>query len=190
MDSLLLAFWFFLPAGLANASPVVLNKLPYWNRWNTPLDLSKTFRGKRLFGDNKKWRGLLGGIVIASLAVWIQHRLARSGSVPISAGISQLTGEINYYDTSILWLGPLLGFGALMGDAIGSFFKRQLGIKPGERWFPFDQLDYIAGGLLASALVVQLNHWWQVGSVILVWFGMHLIASYIGWLLGLKPKPL
>lgn len=189
MYSLLLAFWFFLPAGLANASPVVLNKLPRWNHWNTPLDFGKTYGGKRLFGDNKKWRGLVGGVIVASLTVFVQHQLARSGSVPISAGISQITGEINYYDSGILWLGPLLGFGALMGDAIGSFFKRQLGIKPGERWFPFDQLDYIAGGLLMSLFVTRLtlNSYF---IILALYFGLHLIASYIGFLLGLKPKPI
>lgn len=189
MDTFLFAFWFFLPAGLANASPVFFNKIPFISRWNTPLDFGLIRGGKRLFGDNKKWRGLIGGILVAALTVYLQYKLARSSVTGVGLVISQLSDKVNYFDSRILWLGPLLGFGALAGDAIESFFKRRVGVKAGESWFPFDQTDYIVGGLLASLLVVRLSLA-QYLAIFIIYFGLHLISSYVGYLLKLKQKPI
>jgi CDP-archaeol synthase len=36
--------------------------------------------------------------------------------------------------------GLLISFGALAGDSIKSFFKRQIGIRSGASWLVFDQL--------------------------------------------------
>jgi CDP-2,3-bis-(O-geranylgeranyl)-sn-glycerol synthase len=83
----------------------------------------------------------------------------------------------------------LLSFGALFGDMVKSFFKRQLGVASGKSWFPFDQIDYIVGGLAFSAIVVRLEAT-QYISVLVVWFALHLISSYIGYLLKLKKDPI
>jgi CDP-2,3-bis-(O-geranylgeranyl)-sn-glycerol synthase len=89
---------------------------------------------------------------------------------------------------SPLLLGFLFGLGALAGDAIESFFKRQANVPAGAAWFPFDQIDYIAGGCLAAALAVHLRlH--EYATVLAVWFLMHLLFSYIGYLLHLKARP-
>ena len=168
------AFLFFLPAGLANMAPVLFNKVPLYNKWDTSLDFGKSFRGKRIFGDNKKWRGLIAGVAVGKLAGIIIF--------------PHLFPEMSYFWHA--WLGALLGFGALMGDAVESFFKRQVGKKPGDAWFPFDQTDYIIGGLLAASVMVPLNHWWQAGSILVIYFGLHLIVSYIGHHLKFKDKPI
>jgi CDP-2,3-bis-(O-geranylgeranyl)-sn-glycerol synthase len=82
-----------------------------------------------------------------------------------------------------------MGFGALLGDAIESFFKRQARVKPGNTWFPFDQIDYIIGGLLFSLPVITLGVKYYF-LILVVWLLLHLISSYIGYLLGLKTKPI
>ena len=46
------------------------------------------------------------------------------------------------------------GFGALLGDLIKSFVKRRLNKQPGERWFPWDQIDFLPTTLLLAALIV------------------------------------
>lgn len=177
------ALWFFLPAGIANAIPVIVCRLPWLRQLNTPLDFGKTWRGQRIFGDNKTWRGLIAGIVIATIVIGIQKYLFTRHLWAL---------ELAWFDyrPDYIWLlGPLFGAGALLADAMESFFKRQLDIEPGRSWFPFDQLDYILGGILFSSLVVQLS----IGKYILialVWFCMHLIASYIGYLTGLKKQPI
>ena len=184
---LLFALWFFLPAGLANAAPVFAARLPRLKNWNAPLDFNKTFRGKRIFGANKTWRGLLAGVIIATLTVAAQHWLAVN--TPLVSTLSFIPGDINYYFADILWLGPLLGFGALAGDALESFAKRQLNIPPSHRWFPFDQIDYIIGGLLASLIIVRLSIF-AYALILITWFALHLITVYIGYKLNLRAKPI
>ncbi len=182
VDIVILTLWFFLPAGFANATPVLANKIPFINKWDTPMDFGKEYRTKRILGKNKTWRGFCFGVLVAILIYLLQRYLYVNNEV-IRSIIS-----IDYSTTS-LWLGFLLGAGALLGDAVESFFKRQLGISSGEAWFPFDQIDYIVGGILLSSLVIilPLRHYLVL---LFIWFGLHLISSYIGYLLGLKDKPI
>lgn len=167
------AVLFFLPAGISNMSPVLANKIPYLNQWKTPLDFGYTYKGKRLLGDNKTLRGLVAGTVMGGITAMIVSKLNANTVVTVTPFIA----------------GCLLGFGALAGDAIESFFKRRVGIKPGDSWFPFDQTDYIAGGLLALYPFVQLPLW-VIMTVFVVYFGLHLLVAYIGYKLGLKDKPI
>jgi len=180
MELVLFALWFFLPAGLANVAPVFANKIPVLNKWNTPLDFGATFRGKRVFGDNKTWRGLFFGILVATvtlgLQVWAFNHFGWAEDIAIN---------INYFILPVYVLGPLFAIGALGGDALESFFKRQRGFKPGKSWFPFDQLDYIIGGLVASFLVIQLTLE-EYLAVIVVWFVIHIVFTYIGYVIGLR----
>lgn len=82
-----------------------------------------------------------------------------------------------------------MGFGALAGDAIESFFKRQSGIAAGNSWFPFDQTDYIVGGLAMSLFVSA----WDTKLFLVVifeYFGLHLFTSYLAFKMKLKDKPI
>lgn len=184
-NDILFALWFFLPAGIANVTPILAIKVPGLRHWNTPVDLGRYYNGKRLLGDHKTWRGIITGVLIGTLFIGFQAYLTDQ-----SQWLQDLTNPfVNYDSTSILILGLLLSLGALAGDAFKSLLKRQVSVKSGESWFPYDQLDYIIGGLLLSLLYVSLPisiYLW----VFVVWFGMHLIFSYIGYLLKLKPKPI
>jgi CDP-2,3-bis-(O-geranylgeranyl)-sn-glycerol synthase len=174
MSELWEAFWFFLPAGIANMSPVLASRLPLLKLWNTPLDLGLTYKGKRLTGDSKTWRGLLFGSAVAALVGLFQYRGIASSAESV-AFIIVATGS--------------MGFGALLGDAVESFFKRQRGKAPGESWFPFDQLDYIVGGVVFALFFVNLSLA-QILQIVIIYFGLHLIFSYLGYLLKLKKRPL
>lgn len=182
IDLIILALWFFAPAGIANATPIFAKKIPYLRSWETPIDFGKSFKGKRILGDNKTWRGFCFGVIIAGLVFFIQKYLY------IHSDLINGLVDLDYSNLSV-WLGILLGIGALLGDAIESFFKRQLGVPSGEAWFPFDQIDYIVGGILLSSLIITLTPI-QNTTILLVWFGLHLVSSYIGYLLGLKEKPI
>jgi CDP-2,3-bis-(O-geranylgeranyl)-sn-glycerol synthase len=88
------------------------------------------------------------------------------------------------------WLvGPLFGLGALGGDAIKSFFKRQLGVSPGKSWFPYDQLDYVIGGAVAVLPFIVLNLR-QYVLLTAVWLAIHVASTVIGYRLGLKDAPI
>jgi hypothetical protein len=142
------------------------------NRWNTPLDFSKRFRGQRIFGQNKRWRGLLCGTLLGGLAGWLIFPYL---TLPA--------------DLSAFGLGAAMGAGALLADAVESFFKRQAGVAAGDSWFPWDQSDYIIGGLLLSAPFIRLQPV-EYFIIFVIYFGLHLLVSYLGYILKLKDKPI
>lgn len=173
MNDYVAAILFFLPAGISNMSPVLANKLPIIRNWQAPVDFGMRWRGERLLGDNKRWRGIVLGTLLGGISAVIVAKLNTNTVVTIAP----------------FWAGILLGFGALAGDAVESFFKRRVGVKPGDSWFPFDQTDYIIGGLLAIYPFVQLPGW-VIITILIAYFCLHLVAAYIGYLLGLKDKPI
>lgn len=182
LNTLLFALWFFLPAGLANAAPVFAKKIPLLNRFNTPMDFGKSFGERRILGNNKTWRGFIFGVFIAVITLVIQKFLWGQ-----FIWLQQTITTVDYNEVSI-WLGVLLGVGALAGDAVESFFKRRARIPSGQSWFPLDQIDYIIGGILLSSLIIKLDISYNI-AILLVWFVLHLLSSYIGYLLGLKERP-
>lgn len=184
IEDVLLAIWFLLPAAVANAAPVFSAKVPFLKKFNAPMDGGKTWRGHRIFGAHKTWRGFLSGIVVSTIVLWIQQLLIVHTNV-----FDGFTAQVDYATLPVLLLGPAFAIGALGGDAIESFFKRYKGIKSGGAWVPFDQLDYIIGSVLISLFFVVLTPI-QYVWIFVVWFLMHLLASYIGYRLGLKKDPI
>lgn len=178
---ILFALWFFWPAGVATLLPVFAAHVPVLKRWNAPMDFGKTWRGHRVFGDHKTWRGFLAGWLGGSLWAWVQtiwyhHSDFIQGIYP--AGFNP---------DLFLTAGILLSFGSVLGDAIGSFAKRQREIPSGQSWFPWDQLDFVMGGLICSLAVVRLD-WLEYLVIIVTWLGVHLLFGLLGYLTRLKPS--
>lgn len=181
---ILFALWFLLPAAFSNAAPVFAAKLPGLRRFDQPIDGGATWRGHELFGAHKTWRGLIAGMIVATVTLWVQVLL-----VAHFGWARYVAGSVAYTHLPVLLLGPAFAIGALGGDAIESFFKRQRNIRSGGTWVPFDQLDYIIGSVLLSLFFVILSPL-QYVTIFIVWFAMHLIASYIGYKIGLKDEPI
>lgn len=164
-------------------TPILAARFPYLKRWSFPLDGYTTFRGKRIFGDHKTVRGLFSGILIGILTVCLQVYLY--AHVPFVRTFVSL----DYASIQPLLLGLLSSAGALVGDALRSFFKRQLDIPPGKSWFPFDQVDYIVGGIVFTFFYIRLT-FSQYILLCIIWFLLHLLTSFIGYLLKLKDSPI
>ena len=140
---------------------------------NYPIDFGLKIKGKRLLGNNKTFRGLVFGIVGAIIFVFLQKTMFPD------------FGIIDYTNVNFVLLGFLLGFGALFGDIIESFFKRQLRIKPGQSFVPFDQIDWILGSLVFVSFYVQLGVFDWVVAILL--FGLlHPLINLVGYYLGIK----
>ena len=173
MNHWLMAFLFFLPAGIANASPVLANKVPLLNRWRTPLDFGISWHQKRLLGNNKTWRGLFTGTILAGITGVLLFPFVDSApNLETAFGLSLL-----------------MGFGALLGDAIESLIKRRIGVPAGQSWFPFDQIDYIIGGLAVVAPFANISLK-TLGLIFVTYFVLHLITAYTAYRLGLKDAPI
>lgn len=183
MNELLAVVWLFLPAGVANAAPVIAAKIPRLHTFGAqPIDFGRTFRGKRLLGDNKTVRGFIAGIVCATLTMGVQllvHRVTNS--------LDSL--QLIRYDAFALVIAASMGCGALLGDALESFFKRQLSIASGKSLYFFDQIDYILGGLLFSLPFFSLSAHSYV-LLIAVWLVIHPLSTIAAWALKLKEQPI
>lgn len=183
INIILYSLWFFLPAGLANVSPIFAGKLPILENYSYPLDGFLKLGGKRILGDHKTIRGILSGIFISIIVVYVQIYLYATNMF-----INKIS-LINYLQVNPILLGFLFGFGALAGDAVKSFFKRRFLIDSGKSWFFFDQSDYIIGGIIFSLFYVRIEVIYYI-SIFIIWFFMHLVFSFIGFLLKLKQEPL
>jgi CDP-2,3-bis-(O-geranylgeranyl)-sn-glycerol synthase len=183
LHNLAFAIWFLLPAAIANAAPIFVAVLPGLRQWDTPIDMNRTLNDKPIFGSHKTWRGLLTAIVAGAAVFALQQYLVHHNQV-----VHNFVGHTTYAQLPI-YMGALMGFGAIAGDAIESFAKRQLGHRPGKSLLFFDQVDYIIGGVLVTLPFIQLATQ-EYLYIFVVWFTLHLAASYGGYKIGLKDEPI
>src|SRR5579872_1332825 len=183
LSSIFFSLWFFAPAGIANLAAFVAGKIKIFKKFNYPVDCYQKIQGKRILGNHKTFRGfvaaIIAGILFCSLEVWISEHVHM---------IRQLVW-LNYSAVNPVILGAFFGFGALFGDSVKSFFKRLKNVPPGESWFPFDQIDYIVGGVAFSLFYIQLPFTNYI-ILFIVWFLMHPLTTFIGYLFKLRHKPL
>jgi CDP-2,3-bis-(O-geranylgeranyl)-sn-glycerol synthase len=133
------------PAYLANMAPPFLK---YWKGWNRPIS-------KRWLGEHKTVGGFALGVTVAIGAAYVQSAIDWEGSL------------VSYDNWPLI--GLALGFGALGGDTLKSFFKRARGIPPGESWVPADQLDFVLGALIFAWPWARLD-WSDVLIIVAVSF--------------------
>jgi CDP-2,3-bis-(O-geranylgeranyl)-sn-glycerol synthase len=164
------ALYFFLPAYLANMFPSLAKNLPFLNYpvWENKL------------GKNKTWRGVVIATLIGGLVFWLQKIAYIQGFTSWAV--------IDYSGFSLLF-GFLMGFGAIFGDLVESYYKRKIGIAPGKPWIPFDQLDFVIGALALSFFVYVPK-----ANIILILLLasplLHILTNRIGYWLKLQKNKL
>ena len=183
MKIILSVLWFFLPVGLGNIAPIIAAKTPALKKYAYPLDFNKKLFKKRILGDHKTIRGLLSGIIFGIITVYLQILLYNHFHFFRDISFT------NYNNINPILFGFLSSFGALFGDALKSFFKRQLNIPSGKSWFPFDQIDYILGGILFTSFYIKLDLQTYL-ILFVIWFFLHPLSTFIGWLFRLKDEPI
>ncbi|HIH43151.1 TPA: CDP-archaeol synthase [Candidatus Woesearchaeota archaeon] len=182
---LLQSFYLLLPAYFANMAPVIFRKV---NFLNVPVDFGYTLkikksRGKkdardRIFGDHKTWRGLFFATVTGIGIAFIQYLIQ---DYPFIS-----TVKLFPYNNWLL-IGFLLGFGAIFGDLVKSFFKRRLHINDGKPLYFFDQLDYVAGSYLFLAFYYVVNLEIIAASIVLS-FSLTVIINHLSYYLGIRKE--
>jgi len=142
-----------------------------------PIDFNLKLKGKPVFGKNKTLRGFLFAVLYSIVIAMIQNLLFNSSE-------SFRTISLLDYSNWLLF-GFLIGFGAITGDLIKSFFKRRLDIPAGARFFPWDQLDFVIGALIVVSLVYKLTLV-MIITIILISIVLHIIVNHVGFYLKLR----
>ena len=179
--------WLFLPilgAALAHAPVLGLNLFPTLKR---PIDQGRCFRGRRILGDNKTWRGALvmtAGAMLAAVLLW-QLRWFRA----------QLPPEIQ--EAGVWPYASLLAVGATLAELPNSFVKRQLDIAPGKQRGSllgamlsiFDQGDFVFG-VWITLLPIWVMSATQALTAFVAVVCVHSVINVIGYAIGVRTSPL
>ena len=170
---ILKCFYLMLPAYFANMAPVIVKRVKLFA---FPIDFSKQIGNKPVLGGNKTFRGLIFGVVFAIAIAYMQYILYKT---ELFRNVSFLNYE------SWLLFGFLMGFGALIGDLIKSFVKRRAGIKPGDKFIPFDQMDFVIGSLVFIIPIFDLSLRIFIVSLLLS-FVLDIIVNHLAFYLKIR----
>ncbi len=167
---LLMIIAYIFPAYATNGAPVLFARL--FTKLH-PLDCGALFTdGRRILGDGKTLEGLLSGLVAGTLS-----------GVIISSLLKGL------YRSQVEFM--LLSLGAIMGDVLGSFIKRRLGLMRGRPAPPLDQLGFLVFSLIITWTIMGPQSWANFSTVIfllLLTFFLHIGTNMAAYLLGLKDR--
>jgi len=152
-----MALLFICPSYVANAAPLVFGG-------GRPLDADRKFwDGRPIFGSHKTVRGFFAGIIAGSLV-----------------GLAE-----SVIDPRLALGGFAISLGAVLGDLLGAFVKRRLGMKPGRLFPVVDQLDFVLGALITSYPLFPMNPF-SILIVVVVTPPIHLGTNLGAYLLGMK----
>lgn len=180
MNLIFIYLYFYLPGALANIGANIGRFIPGFRDWNHPVDFHLSLRGQRLVGNHKKIGSFVFGVLFGSLIGVIKTLyLDKYFSSYLLIHQSALANIIMY---------TLISFGALFGDLVKSFAKRQLGRAEHTPWIPFDEIDHSTISLLLAKLFFPLAWIDMLGIIVLAFFA-HLLSNVIGYFLKIKDVP-
>jgi CDP-2,3-bis-(O-geranylgeranyl)-sn-glycerol synthase len=167
------AVWAVTPAYLPNGAAVVVGG-------GTPMDGGRTWRGARLLGDGKTWRGFVGG-ALAGAGVALGQSAVRPA---VSPALPAFPLPV------VVALPP----GAMVDDAAGSFVKRRTGRPRGAPVPVIYQFGFLVGALGLATLVAPA---WTLATftppVLLVVAVLtpllHRGTNVVAYVAGLKDEP-
>jgi CDP-diglyceride synthetase len=143
----------------AGATNMVFVKAPILNSLSRPMDKGLLLRdGKRLFGDNKTWKGFFGMIILTS--IWLAIAGWLSGKFPDIESLSLIAFEDLRSPFNVWFFGAIWGLAYVLAELPNSFVKRRVDIPPGKnatgtQGFLFLLLDQ-ADSVIACVIVLPL----------------------------------
>ncbi len=175
-------------AGIINS---IFCSLKVCNKLKVPMDFNKKLKdGKRIFGDNKTWKGFLGYIVFNIIVAILLGLLFNA------LGKNHLNFFYVYHENTIIYnllIGFLLGLFYALFELPNSFMKRRLSIKEGKSTKGFKKIFFIildqADSVFGVALVVWM--FYPLGIMkyllyIVIGVVTHLLINMILYFLHLR----
>jgi CDP-2,3-bis-(O-geranylgeranyl)-sn-glycerol synthase len=183
LEAALAGLWLMLPALIPNSAAVIVGG-------GTPMDFGRTWRGRRVLGDGKTWRGFIGGATAGVLF----------GVLQIALGDTTDLGDAwSFGDrSSAIVIVLCLGLGSMVGDSMGSFIKRRIGVDRGIKAPGLDQYNFVVGAVVLVMLFrfdwfdlhfIEGNAIWGLVAVLVVVPLLHRGINIIGYKIGKKNVP-
>lgn len=180
----------FVPMILAGTTNMVFMKTGALAHLHRPMDGGRVMAdGKRIFGDNKTWKGFFG--MIAFAAFWVPLAVAIAKAWPALGAAVPARTDVSFLGS--VAFGAAWGLAYVLAELPNSFIKRRIDIPPGKnvsgaKGFFFlivDQIDSVIGCALLLPFVSDL------GLVDLVVFSLlgvavHYFVSLCLYLVRLK----
>ena len=185
------AVFVVLALAVAGTMHVAWLHSPYSRRFATPIDRGASWRGQRIFGNHKTWRGLmampLSAAMVFALAAQFREYLPTGLAVGIWARAP----------SELALVGLACGLAFMLAELPNSFLKRRLGISPGAvaphkglrvLFLFIDRIDSTLGVLIVLSVLLPVNGMTWIWALLLG-AGLHWIFSYWLFLLRLKGRP-
>ncbi|PKL79947.1 MAG: CDP-archaeol synthase [Candidatus Melainabacteria bacterium HGW-Melainabacteria-1] len=184
--------YLILPLVLAGFSNMVWMKLPLLNSLRVPMDKGRNWRdGRRIFGDNKTWKGFVGMMIVTAL--WLQIFALIDIWSPNARALSLIP-----YDQwpQLAWFyGAVWGLFYVLAELPNSFIKRRLDIRPGgeapgwqgQLFKIVDQADSVIGCLIGM-LFFYVPSPLDALAILVLATGFHYLTNVLLFLVGLKKQ--
>jgi len=177
LDVIAVALWAMLPAYVPNNAAVLAGG-------GRPIDGGRFLGGTRLLGDGKTWRGGIVGILAGVAVALILNAVVVSARGLLGVELPRFS----------LMAAVGLPTGAILGDIAASFLKRRTGRERGAPFPGVDQLDFVIGALVVTAIVAPA--WFGavftpmvILVVLLVTPLLHIGTNGLAYWAGLKDEP-
>jgi hypothetical protein len=161
-------------------------------RFTQPIDMGRTFRARRVFGENKMLRGFL----IMPPAASITFALLGAAREHFPAWLAQGIWALQPAQFAVL--GFACGLAFMAAELPNSFVKRQLDVVPGQPpsapplralFFVIDRCDSVLGVLIVASLLVPIHALTWLW-VLLLGPCLHALFSILLHRLGVKARAL
>lgn len=173
IEIIITAFWLMVPSYISNSSAVFFGG-------GKPIDLGSKWKGKRVLGDGKTWRGGIGGFLCGFITAHIFNFI--NSNIALTFPMFPLLASIS------------LPLGAILGDIVASFIKRRIGHSRGEPLIGVDQLDFVMGSWIFTIILAPV--WFQefftisiLLAIVFITPLIHFSANLLGYSIGIKKEP-
>lgn len=177
LDVIAVALWAMLPAYVPNNAAVLAGG-------GRPIDGGRVLGGARLLGDGKTWRGAIVGTLVGAAVALVLNAVVVSARGFLGVELPR------FPPAAIIGLPA----GAILGDIAASFLKRRTGRERGAPFPGVDQLDFVVGALVVTALIAPA--WFGevftptvILVVLLVTPLLHIGTNGLAYWAGLKDEP-
>lgn len=177
--------YLFAPLLVSAALSGIVLRFDLFTVLRRPIDHGAIFRGRRLFGDGKTWRGVAVAVVGSFGAVAVQQA--------IRTHVPALLQVADYGAIDPLSFGGAMGLGAMAGELPNSFTKRQLGIASGKTtrgwravvFYAWDQVDLLTGSWPLIIPWVRPSALLVVTSFVVA-LAVHPLVALVGYVVGAR----